>query len=57
MKTIYPLSIIITLSLIMSSFNSYENHNTIENKTFNKSNLSFSNSDTKVNDEILVDFF
>ena len=56
MKTTYPLSIILALSFTILSFGKHNNSNTRENISLNKSYLN-NNSDTKVDSEVLTDFF
>lgn len=56
MKTTYPLSIILALSFTLLSYGKYNNSNTRENISLNKSYLN-NNSDTKVDSEVLTDFF
>lgn len=56
MKTIYPLSIILALSFTILSFSKHNNSNPEENISLNKSYQN-NNSDTKVDNEVLADFF
>lgn len=56
MKTTYPLSIILALSFTILSFGKHNNSSTRENISLNKSYLN-NNSDTKVDSEVLTDFF
>lgn len=56
MKTNYPLSILLALSFTIVSFGKNEN-NDFKDSNFKSSTYNFTNSDTKVDSEVLTDFF